>query len=143
MCDAVTRSRVKEHWLTRAPLSALSALLCLFVAGCSLTPLGLPDRPLFRGIKSWSHAESIVHHRLNARWPTGAPEEGLAEYLQDQHFEVTRRMVELPGRPIYGEAFVKEGDNLLCRGAIFVSWRADDAHRMIELSVQEQTIDCP
>lgn len=115
----------------------LWALVVLAVAAAGCAP-PLPRKPLFAGVEALQDYDAggkLVLSRLQQRWPVGAPEAGLAEYLRSQGLEVRRITSSLaPGQPIYGRA-ATDLTPPDCTRVLSVHWRGDPQGRVSEMHV--------
>lgn len=128
----------------RLEVRLVGVLLVLSLYGCATAP-PLPSTPLFAGLrgKDWEEPEAsnLLRQRIGERFPIGAPEAGLAEYLSSQGMK--------PGAAAssFGPATRESrsywaGSVGLCRMPVQVAWHVDGAGRLSKLSVFYSDTSC-
>lgn len=105
-----------------------------------------PNPSLLSGIYKMDQkaAEQSVLARLRPRYAVGAPEAGLAMYLESEGLK-TRRFTTSgsPEMPIYGEAIAHANWPPICRKVAFLSWRANKAGVLQKIEARLQEEGCP
>lgn len=107
----------------------------LLMAACQ-TRSDFPQTPFFQGLsssQSYEEGEALLRSRLAERFPVGGPEDGLADFLRSQGFDVERKTGGSDPKRIFGFATIKRQP----RGPQVVSvlWRAGGDGRLSEVSL--------
>lgn len=120
------------------------ALLVVGLSGCATTP-PLPQTSLFAGLrgKDWEEPEasSLLRQRISERFPIGAPEAGLAEYLSSQGMKPSALSSSV-GSTAFESRSYWAGSVGLCRTPVEVAWHVDEAGRLSELRVLYSDTGC-
>lgn len=99
----------------------------------------LPPTPLFAGLPEASarneDAGDILKARLLERFPLGAQDRPLADFLRDQGFKVDRRRAPLNrANPFIGHAKQYFGPPLSGKTLVSVHWRANAQGQITEVT---------
>lgn len=123
-------------------IATLLAMIGVTVSGCS-SPSNFPKTPLFANLEGLSYEEgqSVLRHRVDAKFRVGSSEGELADYLRSQGLRVRRITTSgAPGSPIFGQSDARTGG--YCEKIVRVDWRATAQQRITELMVSYGDTGC-